>query len=139
MVRIAKENDTKKQTGKKYKLNKRLSFNDICEQCRIQTAFALWQKAKKASELRHLAVLQGVQHSASIFSRIKKASAIKAIALVPDKLKFDIDDTFQIGLLSVSWPDAGSLHLPYKENEVKEKTLKSIKSHSLKKYSESYL
>lgn len=113
MVSRADFTKNKRSAGKGKHNNNRQTFEEMLEQCRIQSAHRLWQKARRASQLRHLTIQRGGDKSAALLSSVKNRSVYKVIELAPEKVRFDIDDTYHVGLMNVSWSGDGRLHLPY--------------------------
>ena len=88
------------------------TFRDILESTRRDAATSAWERARRASSLRHLAVARGDRHGARCLSQIKK-DAIRLVAFVlPEHLKITLDSDKHIGLISVRFDGHGRLHLP---------------------------
>lgn len=92
--------------------NKRVNFNAIVEGARFNAADSAWKRAKKASLLRHLMAKRRRFKAAKRFAKVKAEALQLAASLLPEQIVVTIDNDYQIGLVSVSWPGRGKLHLP---------------------------
>lgn len=90
--------------------SRRPTFCQILEGSRRRCAESAWERAVRASELRH-AIADGGRGREQL-SQIKSIALRRVVELVPEHVTVTLDDTFQIGLVSVIWPGHGSLHLP---------------------------
>ena len=94
------------------KRNPRISFRQIRETSRVQAAESAWQRADQASGLRQLLRSQRRFTSAGRCGEMK-ADALQLVSvLMPEEVRWTIDDDFQIGLVSVRWVGHGRFHLP---------------------------
>ena len=85
-------------------------FKQIVEMTRIASSSVAWEKAKIASDLRHLFLNQKNYPAGNIMGLIKKNSLLVAAKLNP-AITIGIDSDYQIGMLSIR-NGKMRLHLP---------------------------
>ena len=74
-----------------------------------------WNRARLASELRHLCFKQNNHQASNLLGLIKKEALKLAYALNPSEIKVGMDDTYQIGMLSIRWRQE-RFHLPLRNS-----------------------
>ena len=89
-----------------------VTFAQILERSRGESAGAAWDRATLASRLRRIAKRQRQPWAARALSKVKVRSVCRAMEILPAAIRIHIDDDYQIGLLSVRWDGHGWLHLP---------------------------
>lgn len=82
---------------------KKTTFADILNDTKAEASKSAWNRARLASELRHLFFKQHNHKASNLFGLIKKEALILAVALNPAEITVGMDDTYQIGMLSVRW------------------------------------
>jgi hypothetical protein len=88
------------------------TFAEIVEESRKAAAESAWNRAKQASQLRHLAVRSRHSRAARVAGRIK-ANAIRLVThLVPEQVRVTVDRDYHVGFLSIRLNGHGKLHLP---------------------------
>jgi hypothetical protein len=90
----------------------RLTFQEIQEKSRVETATVAWERATAASHLRHTLVSVGRHRGARKLGELKARCLERAVEILPGQVRVTIDQDFQVGLVSVRWPGHGRLHLP---------------------------
>ncbi|HEY3324984.1 MAG TPA: hypothetical protein VGP72_31310 [Planctomycetota bacterium] len=90
------------------------TFSSILNTTRDKCAERAWQRARLASQLRHIAADGGRSRAASMLGRIKQRAILRVIALSPVGLRVATDRHRYVGLPSISWAGHGRLHLPAK-------------------------
>jgi len=91
---------------------RRSTFRQLVEETRRNHAVALFDKAKRYSEMRHLARKCRDLTGARVAGDRKMQAIVAAIQLAPEEITVTIDDDYQLGMISVRWPGHGRLHLP---------------------------
>lgn len=89
-----------------------MSFRQILQATREPTAVTAWQRARIASNLRHLAASRGDRRSARRLSWMKQEAIRLVASLLPGELKITVDSDNHVGLVSVRLTGHGRLHLP---------------------------
>ena len=89
----------------------RMTFAEILEATQESSAESAWDRACKASQLRHAAIRVGNFRAAKAFGQIKERAVEQSVAVFPEKFKVTIDDDYQVGLLSIAYRGHGRLHL----------------------------
>ena len=89
----------------------RTIFREIVQDTREQAAANAWERARIASNLRHLAINRGDRQSARRLSWMKQEAIQLVASLLPDQLKITLDSDHHIGLVSVRFEGHGRLHL----------------------------
>ena len=90
----------------------RLTFRQILDETRVESASSAWERAQLASRLRHSYARLGNRRAAQLIGEVKARSLNRVARIIPGQVRITIDHNFQIGLISVRWPGHGSLHLP---------------------------
>lgn len=90
----------------------RINFRQIEEESRYEAAELAWSRAEVASKLRHVAAARGNRRVASRLADVKRQAIRQVLRLQPNTVQVSIDDEYHVGLVSVSWPGHGKLHLP---------------------------
>jgi hypothetical protein len=89
-----------------------LTFRQILEKSRVETATAAWERATAASRLRHGLVSVGHHRGAQKLGELKARCLERVVEILPGHVRVTIDQDYQVGLLSIRWPGHGRLHLP---------------------------
>ena len=90
----------------------RQTFRQIVDRSKYEAAESAWDRAKLASGLRQYLALRNKSEQATRCAAIKAAALKLLSSLLPGEVVVTIDDDYQVGLISVRWPDHGRLHLP---------------------------
>jgi len=90
----------------------RLTFRQILEESRVETATAAWERATAASRLRHGLVSVRHRRGAQKLGELKALCLGRVGEILPGQIRVTIDNDYQVGLVSVRWPGHGRLHLP---------------------------
>ena len=88
------------------------TFNDHLEALRLENAARAFSRGRLASELRHCAAATSQRRSARTLSRLKQDAIRAAFEIAPDCVRVGLDDDLHVGMLSVTFPGMGRLHLP---------------------------
>lgn len=89
------------------------TFREQLEQVRLDNARRAFERGLSASQLRLLAASSGRGHSARVLAKLKQSALFAAFAIAPEVVRVGIDGDRHIGLLTVSFPGRGRLHLPH--------------------------
>jgi hypothetical protein len=84
----------------------------MMEATRPQAAGSAWERAQRASRLRHVALAKGDRRTARALSEIKKNAVKLAARLLPEAVEVAVDTDYHIGFLSIRFAGRGALHLP---------------------------
>lgn len=90
----------------------RLTFRQILEKSRVETATAAWERATAASRLRHGLMSAGHRRGARKLGDLKARCLGQAVEILPGQIRVTIDNDYQVGLVSIRWPGHGRHHLP---------------------------
>ena len=90
----------------------RRTFAEILAAARPAAAAAAWDRARKASKLRHAAFKSGRWHASKRFAGAKADAVRRAVRLAGERVRVSIDEHYQVGMLSVHFRGRGRLHLP---------------------------
>lgn len=90
----------------------RLTFRQILENSRVETATVAWERATAASRLRYGLASVGHHRGAEKLGKLKARYLERVVEILPEQVRVTIDQDYQVGLLSVRWPGHGRLHLP---------------------------
>lgn len=94
------------------KRKRQQTFAVICEAARGEGAQHAWNRARLASGLRHAAVAQRRHETAKRLGELKARSILRALDLAADCLRVGLDESYQVGMVSVTWQGRERLHLP---------------------------
>jgi hypothetical protein len=92
--------------------SRRPTFRETFENSRTEAAEATWERARQASRLRHGLMRSGNYRAARIMGELKDRCLTRTVEILPDQVRVGIDDSYQIGMLSVQWRGHGRFHLP---------------------------
>ena len=90
----------------------RKAFREILEDTRTTSLEHAWERARRASDLRHIAVQTGNYSSARVLSEVKLQAVDRVLELARNEVCLSLDSDLHIGLVSVRLAGRGSLHLP---------------------------
>jgi hypothetical protein len=90
----------------------RKTFRQTLNETVTDAAEAAWNRAKLASQLRHVAQSQGRRGAARGLAQVKRAAIWQALRLQTGVVRLTLDNDYQVGLLRIRWPGRGRLHLP---------------------------
>jgi len=88
------------------------TFRETLLQTASAAARLAWQRARQASVLRKAALRSGNCRVAVRLSALKIRAVLRALEFAPDLISIGIDNDWEVGLLSISFPGQGRLHLP---------------------------
>lgn len=88
------------------------TFQDQLTALRLPNASRAFQRGRLASELRHCAAASSRRRAARTLSQLKQDAVRAAVGIAPELVRVGLDDDLHIGLLSVSFPGLGRIHLP---------------------------
>ena len=94
---------------------KKTTFADILNDTKAEASESAWNRARLASGLRHLCFKQHNHTASNLFGLIKKEALKLALSLNPVEITVGMDDTYQIGMLSVRWKKE-RFHLPLRSS-----------------------
>ena len=94
---------------------KKTTFADILNDTKAEASESAWNRARLASGLRHLCFKQHNHKASNLFGLIKKEALKLALSLNPVEITVGMDDTYQIGMLSVRWKKE-RFHLPLRSS-----------------------
>ena len=94
---------------------KRITFAEILNDTKTAAFQSAWNRAKLASALRHLCFRQHNHKASNLFGLIKKEALKLAASLNPAEISIKIDDTFQVGMLSIRYKQE-RFHLPLRSS-----------------------
>lgn len=88
------------------------TFNYILDHTRVPAARRAWNRARLASQLRHVAASQMRWKSAKALAEVKAQAIHRVVQLAPERVQVSIDNTHQVGMVSIRWGRREGLHLP---------------------------
>ena len=88
------------------------TFQEHLESLRRANAGRAFQRGRLASQLRHCAASSSRRRAARTLSQLKQDALRAALGIAPELVRVGLDDDLHIGLLSVSFPGLGRVHLP---------------------------
>ncbi|MEI7488421.1 MAG: hypothetical protein WCJ72_13630 [Chryseobacterium sp.] len=94
---------------------KKITFAEILNDTKAKASESAWNRARLASRLRHLCFKQHNHKASNLLGLIKKEALKLAIYLNPAEITVGMDDTYQIGMLSVRWKKE-RFHLPLRNS-----------------------
>ena len=94
---------------------KKITFAEILNETKAEASESAWNRARLASGLRHLCFKQHNHKASNLFALIKKEALKLAVSLNPAEITVGMDDTYQIGMLSVRWKKE-RFHLPLRSS-----------------------
>ncbi len=94
---------------------KKTTFAEILNDTKAKASESAWNRARLASGLRHLCFKQHNHKASNLLGLIKKEALKLAASLNPAEITVGMDDTFQIGMLSVRWKKE-RFHLPLRSS-----------------------
>lgn len=94
---------------------KRITFAETLKLTKPKASESAWNRARLASELRHLCFKQNNHQASNRLGLIKKEALKLAHALNPSEITVGMDDTYQIGMLSIRWKQE-RFHLPLRNS-----------------------
>ena len=94
---------------------KKTTFAEILKDTKAGASESAWNRARLASGLRHLCFKQHNHKASNLLGLIKKEALKLAASLNPAEITVGMDDTFQIGMLSVRWKKE-RFHLPLRSS-----------------------
>jgi len=94
---------------------KKITFAEILNDTKAGASESAWNRARLASRLRHLCFKQHNHKASNLLGLIKKEALKLAIYLNPAEITVGMDDTYQIGMLSVRWKKE-RFHLPLRSS-----------------------
>ena len=94
---------------------KKTTFAEILKDTKAGASESAWNRARLASRLRHLCFKQHNHKASNLLGLIKKEALKLAIYLNPAEITVGMDDTYQIGMLSVRWKQE-RFHLPLRSS-----------------------
>lgn len=94
---------------------KKTTFAEILNDTKAKASESAWNRARLASGLRHLCFKQHNHKASNLLGLIKKEALKLAASLNPAEITVGMDDTYQIGMLSVRWKKE-RFHLPLRSS-----------------------
>ena len=94
---------------------KKTTFAEILNDTKAKASESAWNRARLASGLRHLCFKQHNHKASNLFGLIKKEALKLAASLNPAEITVGMDDTYQVGMLSIRWKQE-RFHLPLRSS-----------------------
>ena len=94
---------------------KKITFAEILNNTKAKASESAWNRARVASGLRHLCFKQHNHKASNLLGLIKKEALKLAASLNPAEISIKIDDTYQVGMLSIRWKQE-RFHLPLRSS-----------------------
>ena len=94
---------------------KKITFAEILNDTKAKASESAWNRARLASGLRHLCFKQHNHKASNLLGLIKKEALKLALYLNPAEITVGMDDTYQVGMLSIRWKQE-RFHLPLRSS-----------------------